>query len=116
MHILDHDDRRIDHCTDGDGNAAEAHDVRAQPEHVHADVGHQHPERQRDDGNEGTSDMEQKHDADERDDDTLLDQRALECFDRAVDELRAVIDRFDAHALRQARRDLDQSLLYVTDY
>ena len=34
--VLDHDDRRIDHGADGDGDAAEAHDVRAQAQQMHA--------------------------------------------------------------------------------
>src|SRR5438874_935788 len=93
MRILDHDDRGIDHCTDGNGNAAEAHYVRAQTKKVHAEKGDQHTKRQRDDGDERTADMQQEHDTDERDDGALLDQRAFEGFDRTVDEVRTVVDR-----------------------
>ena len=34
--VLDHDDRGVDHGADGDGDAAEAHDVGAQAQQVHA--------------------------------------------------------------------------------
>ena len=37
----------------------------------------------------------QEDDADQRDDDAFLDQRALECVDGAVDQLGAVVDRID---------------------
>ena len=35
--ILDHDDRRVDHGADGDGNAAKAHDVGVDPLEIHDD-------------------------------------------------------------------------------
>src|ERR1700738_2266574 len=59
---------------------------------------------QGDDGDERTADMQQEHDADEGDDGALFDQCALKGLDRPVDEVRTVVDRFDAHALRKARR------------
>ena len=43
--------------------------------------------------------MQQEDDADQRDDQAFLDQRARERFDGAVDQVRAVVDRFDRHAL-----------------
>jgi hypothetical protein len=115
VRVLDHDDGGIDHRADGNGNSAEAHDVRAQAEQVHAEISDQHPERQRDDGDKRAADVQQEHDADERDDGALLDQRALEGFDRTIDEVRTVVDRFDAHALGKARRDLDEPVLDVPD-
>ena len=45
-------------------------------QHMHAEIGDQHADRQRDDGDQRAADMQQEHDADERDDDALLDQRA----------------------------------------
>ena len=35
VRVLDHDDGRVDHRADGDGDAAQAHDVRADAEHLH---------------------------------------------------------------------------------
>ena len=60
--------------------------------------------------------MEQEYDADEGDDGALLDQRAPERLDRAVDQVRAVVDRIDGDALRQARRDLGEASLDVADH
>ena len=96
MGVLDHHDRRIDHCADGDGDAAEAHDVRAEPQQPHADIGHQHAERQRDDGDERASRMQQEDDADERDDEAFLEQGSLQRVDGAVDQVGAIVDGVDA--------------------
>ena len=68
MGVLDHDDRGVDHGADGDGDAAEAHDVGAQAQQPHADIGDQHAERQRDDGDQRAAGVQQEDDADERDD------------------------------------------------
>ena len=98
--VLDHDDRGIDHGADRDGDAAEAHDVRADAEQLHAAIGDQHADRQHEDGDQRAAHMQQEHDADERDDQALLDQRALERLDGAVDQVGAVVDRLDLDALR----------------
>ena len=70
------------------------------PERVHADEGDQHAERQRDDGDERAAHMQQEDEADERDDQAFLDQRALERVDGAVDQIGAVIDRHRSRRLR----------------
>ena len=85
--VLDHDDGGVDHGADGDGDAAEAHDVGAQAQQLHAQIGDQHAERQRDDGDQRAAHMQQEDDADQRDDDAFLDQRALERLDGAVDQV-----------------------------
>src|SRR5262245_61549285 len=77
----------VDHGADRNGDATEAHDVGAEPEEVHAEIGDQHPERQRDDRHQRAADMEKKDEADQRDDGALLDQRAFERVDRAVDQV-----------------------------
>jgi hypothetical protein len=115
VRVLDHDDRGVHHGADGNGDTAEAHDVRAQAQQVHAEVGDQHPDRQCDDGDQRAAHVQKKHDTNEGNDGAFLDQRALERVDRAVDEVGAVVDRFDAHALRQARRDLGEAVLDVAD-
>ncbi|CAM5201330.1 hypothetical protein BTHI11S_04872 [Bosea thiooxidans] len=75
--VLDHDDGGVDHRADGDGDAAEAHDVGAKPQRLHRREGHQDADRQHDDRHQGAAQMQKEHDADQRDDDALLDQRAL---------------------------------------
>ena len=113
MGILDHDDGGVHHGADGDGDAAEAHDVGAQAEQPHADIGDQHAERQRDDGDERASRVQQENDADERDDGALLQKRPLERIDSTIDQVGAVVDGFDAHALGKARCHLREPVLHV---
>ena len=60
--------------------------------------------------------VQEEHDAHERDDDALLDQRALERLDGIVDQLGAVVDGDDLGALRQAGGDLGQARLDVVDH
>ncbi len=62
--VLDHDDRGVHHGADGDGDAGEAHDVRADPQIVHADKGDEDGDRQRQDHDQGARQMEQEDDAD----------------------------------------------------
>ena len=78
--------------------------------------GDQHADRQHQDGDQRAADMQQEHDADERDDDAFFGQCVLQRLDRAVNEIGAVIDRFDRHAFRQRRCDLGQLLLDAVDY
>ena len=70
------------------------------PKQIHEEIGDEDAERQRDDRDQRAADVQQENDADEGDDDTLLDQRALEGVDRAIDQVRAIIDRLDGDALR----------------
>src|SRR5438045_2484358 len=83
---------------------------------MHAEVSDQYAERQRDDGNERAAYVQQEHDADEGDDQTFLDQRALERIDGAIDQVGTVINRFDSHALRQAWGNLGEARLDVADH
>jgi hypothetical protein len=115
VRVFDHDDRGVDHGTDGNCNAAEAHDVRAKPEHIHTDIRDQYAERQGNDRNERTAHVKEEHEADEGDDDALFDQRSFEGLDGAIDQIRPVINRLNRNALRQARRDFRKAVLHVSD-
>ena len=55
VRVLDHDDRRVDHRADRDGDAAKAHDVRAEAERLHRGKCHQHADRQHQDGDQARS-------------------------------------------------------------
>ena len=85
--VLDHDDGGVDHGADGDGDAAEAHDVGAEPEQPSCRERHQDADRQHEDGDQRAADVQQEHDADERDDDALLDQRDFSVSMARVDQL-----------------------------
>ena len=79
--------------------------------------GDQHADRRASqDGDQSAADVQQKDDADQRDDDAFFGQRALEGLDRAMNEIGAVIDRFDADVLRQGRSDVGELLLDAVDH
>ncbi len=59
--------------------------------------------------------MKQEHEADEGDDDALLDQCPLKCLDGAVDQIRPVVDRLNRYTLRQARCDFRKAILHICD-
>ena len=109
VRVLDHHDRGIDHRADRDRDAAERHDVGVHALVVHDDERRQHAERQRDDRDERRAQVEQEHDADQRDDDEFLDQLFLQVVDRALDQARAVVRRDDLDARRQARLELSRA-------
>ena len=102
VRVLDHHDRGVDHRADRDRDAAERHDVGVDALRAHDDERRQHAERQRHDGDERRAQVQQEHEAHERDDDELLDQLAAQVVDRALDQRRAVVDRDDLDARRQA--------------
>ena len=109
--VLDHDDRRIHHRADGDGDAAQRHDVGVHPLEPHYDERGQHTERQGQDRDQRRADVPEEQGADQCDDDELLDQLAGEVLDRAIDQLRAVIDRDHLDARRQAFPEIGELVL-----
>jgi hypothetical protein len=78
VRVLDHHDGRVDHRADGDRDAAQAHQVGVHAQQAHGDEGDQHADRQHQDGHQRAAHMHQEDDADQRDDQAFLEQRALE--------------------------------------
>ena len=115
VRILDHHDRRIDHGADRNRDAAEAHDIGAQPQQLHRAERHQHANRQHQDRDQRAAEVQEEHDANECYDDTFLKQRMLERVDGGVDQVRAIVHRHDLHRFRQAGCDLLEALLDVLD-
>ncbi len=113
--VLDHDDGGVDHGADGNGDAAQAHDVGRDPERVHEDVGDEDAQRQRQDGNQRAARMQQEDDAHERNDQAFLGECRLERRDRALDQLGAVVDGHDLGAGGQAGGNLRELCLHVVD-
>ena len=101
--VFDHHDRGVDHGAERNRDAAEAHDVGAEAQRMQQPHGDQHADRQHQDRDQCAADMQQKDDADQRDDDAFLGQRVFQRLDRAMNEIGAVIDRLDRHAFRQRR-------------
>jgi hypothetical protein len=93
--ILDDDDRAIDEHADGDGKAAQAHQVGGQPEQVHEQERDQrgHGQRGRHDGRRAPVAQEdhQQHDDQHRG----FEQGFLDRADRAADQIGAVVERMD---------------------
>ena len=115
VRVLHHDDRRIDHRADGDGDAAERHDVRGESEPVHREEREDDRDRQRDDRDERRAHVPEEHDADQRDDDAFLDQLFAQRVDGVMDQFAAVVGRHDSHALGQRRLDFLQLLFDAVD-
>src|SRR5260370_38559885 len=59
--------------------------------------------------------MEKEDDGDERDDDALLRERPPQRLDRAVDQVRTVIDRYNLHIFWQGRRHFGQTRLHIVN-
>ncbi|MNX81615.1 hypothetical protein D3C86_1133070 [compost metagenome] len=115
VRVLDHDDGGIHQDAHGDRHPAQAHDVAGDAELAHQDEAHQHRDGHREDDDESRADVEEEEQHHQADDDRLLDQRLFEGIDGALDEVRAVIGRMDAHARGQALLQLDQLRLDPVD-
>jgi hypothetical protein len=116
VRVLDHHDGRVDHRADGNRNAAQAHEVGAHAQQPHGDEGDQYAHRQHQDGDQRAAHMHQEDDADQRDNEGLLNQSALEGGNRAVDQLGTVVDRLYRDAGRQTGSDLRDLLLQVGNH
>ena len=109
--VLDHDHGRVHQDPDGDGDAPQRHDVGAKPLDPHDDEGEQDRDRDRDDRHKGRSEVEEENDADQGDDDRLLDQGVGQGLDRVVDQVGAVVSDRDLDVVRQPGFELRQPLL-----
>ena len=99
MRILDHDDRGIDHGANRDRDPAERHNVGVQPLLTHDDERDQNRDREGQNHDESRANVEEKYHANERDDETFLDQFLAQRLDRSFDQGRAVGDGHDLDAL-----------------
>ena len=115
VRVLDHHHRGVDHRADGDGDAAQRHDVGVDALPAHHQEGDHHAQRQRDDGHQRRAQVPQEEHAHQRDDDELLEQLERQVVDRALDQRAAVVGGDDLHALRQAGLQLGQARLHRLD-
>ena len=113
--VLDHDDDGIHHGTDGDGDAAEGHDVGADALAVHHQQGHQHGHGQDKDGHQRAPEMQQKRQADQGHNETFLDQFFLERLDGMINEVGAIVVDRHFHIRRQGFHGLLQPGFGVLD-
>ena len=115
VRVFDHHDRRVDHRPDRNGDAAKAHDVGAETERFHRGKSHQHADWKHQDGDERAAHMQKKQETDERDDQAFFQERVPQIFDRGADQRRAIVNRLNIHAFRQAAGQLGQAVLDVVD-
>ena len=113
VRVLDHDDDRIHHRADGDGDAAQRHDVRADALAEHDEERNQHRDGQNDDGHQCAAQVQQKREAHQRDNETFFQQLFLERPDRAANQRAAVINHRVFHVRRQRLHRLVQPLFHV---
>ena len=99
--IFNHDDGSVDHCSDGNGNSTQTHDVGIDSLKVHDDKGHQDRYRQGQDGDQRTGQVEQEQCSHYRNNDTLFDQLFGQIVNRPFDQATAIVDGFDLDPLRQ---------------
>src|SRR3546814_5135216 len=101
---------------DRDRDAAQAHDVGVHAQRTHGDHRDQNADRQHDDRDQRAAGMEQEQQADQRDDEALLEQGRAQRLDRTHDEVGPVVDRLDADALGQAACKFRDLVLYPADH
>ena len=65
MCVLDHDDGAVNHGADGDGDAAEAHDIGVDSLPAHDEEGDKNTDRQGKNGDERRTRMQKKQQADQ---------------------------------------------------
>ena len=104
--VLDHDDRSVDHDPDGDGDAAQTHDIGGQVDSPHGHESQQHGQRQGQHGDQGAAKVEQEHDDHQADDDRLFDELSAEGGHRRLDQWGAVVGNDQFHAFGQRGLDL----------
>ncbi len=107
--VLDHHDGAIHHGADGDGDAAQRHDVGVDPLQVHNDEGDQDGDGQAHHHHQRGAQVEQEGETNQHHHHELLHQLAGEVVDGALDEIRAVIDGDQLHPLGQAGLQIGQA-------
>ena len=104
--VFDHDHRGVHHDPDGEGDAAQAHDVGADARGVHDGQGDQDPQGQGDDGHQGTAEVQQEDDADQGHDHHFFDELVGQVGNGPVDQVGTVIGRGDDHPRGQTGLEL----------
>jgi hypothetical protein len=99
--VLDHHHGGIDQHADGDGQAAQAHQVGRQPEHAHQDEGGQRRQRQHQGHDQRRAQVAEEGEQQHDDQHDGFEQRLGDRADRPLDQIAAVVEGFDRDARRQ---------------
>ncbi len=114
--VFDHDDGCVNQNANRQGQTAEGHDVGSDVEVVHRDEGGDYRDGQREDGDQRRTEMEQKDDDDNADDDRFLEQITLQRIDRRMNQPGAVVSGGHFDTGWQRRFDRQKLLLDAIDY
>jgi len=93
--VFREDDAHIDHGADGDGDAAQAHQVRIDAEELHENETDHHRQRHGDADDEAASQVAQKHEHHEGGHEDLFEESILERIERLVDKHGSIIEGND---------------------
>src|SRR5512135_147015 len=116
MGVFDHYDRSIHHSADGYSDAAKTHDVRANPQVVHADERDEDRYRQCQNHHEGAWEMKEEYHADDAHGYPQLNHLIPEGFHRAVNQFRSIVGRDDLDPFRERRFDFINLRFHPVDY
>ena len=100
--VLGHHDGGVDEHADRDGDAGQRHQVRRDAEVAHEEERRQHGQRDRDRHDEHRPEVKEEQHVHQRDDQRLLEQRALERRHGPLDQPRPVVEGHDPDAGRKS--------------
>src|SRR4029078_11246512 len=115
VEIFDRYDGSIDHCADCDRDSTQRHDVRCETKRPHREESDQDPNRQRKNRNEGTREMQQEYDCDDRHDDRFLYEFLAKRRDGVVNETRAIVPLDESDSAGECRLYLFHPFFYSVD-
>ena len=101
VHVFHHHNGRVHHGADGNGDPPQRHDIGVNTHAIHNNKGNQNTHRQRENNDQGGTQMEKEDATDQRHHQKFLDKLAVQGFYRTLDKRRAVIGFDDFHAFRQ---------------
>jgi hypothetical protein len=93
-----HDDGRVHHSADGNGDPTERHDAGRDMQVGHRDEGEQHCHGQDENRHQGAAQVKQKDYCDQADDDALLHELLAEHGNGPMNEIRPVVGGNDVDA------------------
>jgi hypothetical protein len=116
VRVFDHDNRRIHHCSDRNGDTSQGHDVRGELEIVHADKREKDGDRQRQNSDQRAANVKEEDQADHAYNDDFLDEFLFQSRDRPLDQIRSVVGSNNLDSRRERRCNLFKFFLNPLDH
>ncbi|MNX65858.1 hypothetical protein D3C86_969290 [compost metagenome] len=114
--VLDHDDGRVDHHAEADGEAPQAHEVAGQVEQLHHREGEEHRERNRHGDDQAGAQVPEEEEQNPHHQHAAFEQGLLDGVDRLLHQLELVVEGLELHAGRHDRVGLGELLLDAADH